>query len=824
MHTPQSVFFCVLAYLCLGLSWSAEPVDFAVDVKATVSDKAPHITLSWTQRAQSNITAQRIHRRPKGAVTWTKLADLPTTETSYADATAEAGTEYEYWMERVLTGLNPSWAIGYLEAGVKVPAIHSRGILLLVVDDTMEKPLAKEISQLKLDLAGDGWETRTIIAPRAGTAVETKALIKAAYDADPAKVQAVYLLGHVPVPYSGGQAPDGHTDHKGAWPADCYYGEMNWTWRDTSANNTAASRTQNDNVPGDGKFDASTLTNLVELQVGRVDLHSMTKAPDAGVSEEELLRRYLNKAHDFRHKQGAYAAIPRRSLIRDGFGNYGNTEPFAASGWATAYASVGEEIDEAGADEWFSEKHAGGRDYLWGYGCGPGTYESAATVGTTADFGSKASRVVFTSMFGSYHGDWDSDNNLMRSVIAGNAEGTSLGLACFWSGRPYWFTHPLGMGETLGYMTRLSMNAVVTGGGTYRPTRSFSAGIHLGLMGDPALRMHVVEPPRELAAASAPGTVTLSWAPSREDALAGYHVYRAETVEGPFVKLTAEAVRDNSYVDTTGKPGAGYVYLVRAMKLETVPGGSYYNLSTGSAVEAVAGEIPAPVAPENLAAGTVTTASVSLAWSPSEYATGYRLERRGDDGSAVSFDIAAAETSFTDTTVSPKTGYDYQLVAWNDGGESAPATLRVLVPAPPRKVTGYEQWQLTYGVTIDGGGNPPVASRGPATVDSEPAFPDLLKYALGLPADATSDEGRTSHAVVTDETGSSYLTFTYTQPYPAPDDLTYIVESCPNVNHWTTGNISLLSETIEGNLRTVTVKVVSGQPDRCFVRLRVERN
>ncbi|HEY1052417.1 MAG TPA: hypothetical protein VGE39_21750, partial [Prosthecobacter sp.] len=513
---------------------SAVPRDFAIDLKSTISDTAPHLVLTWTQRVQSNITAQKIHRRAKGATTWTKLADLTTTQTTYTDTTALPNVEYEYWMERNLTGLTPNVAMGYLSAGVKVAEVHTRGILLLVVDDTMLTPLAPEIAQLKMDLAGDGWTVQQITAPRTGTAISTKALITAAYNADTANVKAVYLLGHVPVPYSGSIAPDGHGDHSGAWPADGYYGDMNGTWTDTSVNNTSASRAQNDNIPGDGKFDQSSLPSLVELQVGRVDLHTLNRAPATAVTETTRLRRYLRKAHDFRLKRGAYSAIPRRTLIRDGFGHAFTSEPFAATAWMGAFASVGQPpdgtIDEAPSGQWFSATYAGGKDYLWGHGCGGGSYESASSFGTSVDIGHLPSRVVFTSIFGSYHGDWDADNNLMRSMLAGNATGDSLGLACFWPGRPNWFPHTPGMGETMGHMARLSMNGGVSGGGSYVPGGSSYQGVHVGLMGDPALRMHVVEPPRRLAGTSEAGQVTLSWSASSETGLQGYHVYRAGTV------------------------------------------------------------------------------------------------------------------------------------------------------------------------------------------------------------------------------------------------------------------------------------------------------
>lgn len=676
------IFLAALAVLITRSSTlAAVPRDFAVDLKATVSDASPHITLSWTQRVQSNITAQKIHRRLKGETTWVKLADLTTTQTSYTDTTALPNVEYEYWMERNLTGLTPSTAMGYLCAGVKVPEVHTRGTLLLVIDDTMITPLAPEIAQLKLDLAADGWIVQQITAPRTGTAISTKALITAAYNADQTNVKAVYLLGHVPVPYSGNQAPDGHPDHVGAWPADGYYGEMNGIWTDTSVNNTTASRAQNDNIPGDGKFDQVSFPSLVELQVGRVDLHTLNRSPATAVTETARLRRYLRRVHDFRMKQGAYAAIPRRTLIRDGFGHAFTSEPFAVTAWMGAFACVGQApdapIDEAPADQWFTAAYASGKDYLWGHGCGGGSYEYADTLGVSMEFGRFKSRVVFTSVFGSYHGDWDADNALMRSIIAGNASGDSLGLTCFWAGRPNWFPHQPGMGETMGYMARTSMNGGITGGGSYVPGGSSYQGVHVGLMGDPALRMHAVEPPRQLAGKSSSGQISLSWAASTETALQGYHVYRAATSAGPFTRLTATPQADTTYLDTTVTAGSSYTYLVRTLKLESVPGGSYYNLSVGSPITLTATSAASapPFNPSELSAVTPTSStSAVLTWRDnSSDETSFRVERKtnaaGTWGTLAT--LAAGTTTYTD--VGPFTQgnvYYYRVIAVGSAGDS----------------------------------------------------------------------------------------------------------------------------------------------------------
>ncbi len=670
---------CLVLLGALGLcsSNAQTPRDFAVDLSAAVSTNAPCITVNWTIRRPGNIAAQKIHRRLKGEAAWVKQADLATNTTSYADGTAAVGVEYEYWMERTYSGIYPDTAMGYLSAGVNVPMTDSRGTLLLVIDDTLVAPLAPEIAQLQADLAGEGWVVQTLTAVRTNTAAAVKAQIVAAYVADPANVKMVYLLGHVPVPYSGDMAPDLHVpDHLGAWPADGYYGEVNGTWTDASVNNSAATRSQNDNVPGDGKFDQSYFPNLVELMVGRLDLHGMTRAPCASVSEAALLRRYLRKAHDFRMRQGAYASIPRQSLIRDGFGHISG-ESFAIAGWSWAFTGAGSLVDEAPAGQWFSASYAGGKTYLIAYGNGGGTYESAASVGNTADFGLKPSRALFTSLFGSYFGDWDSGDSLLRAPLAGNATGDSLGLTCFWGGRPNRFMHHLGMGETAGYGMRASQNGSLSGGGSYAPNND--ARTHTALMGDPALRLYPVEPPRNVTAVSSNNLVALAWTASAETNLLGYHVYRASTATGPYARLTAAPLAGTAYADASVTAGLSYSYCVRTLKREAVPGGSFDNLSVGTPVTltASASASAAPGSPGSLAVTPLASTNASLAWvDTAGNESGFRIERKTNAGGGfVSIgSVAANATNFVDQGVFTNGNvYYYRVLATGAAGDSLPS-------------------------------------------------------------------------------------------------------------------------------------------------------
>ena len=83
-------------------------------------------------------------------------------------------------------------------------------------------------------------------------------------------------------------------------------------------------------MPGDGKFDQSNMPSDVELAVGRVDFHNMTcfSNKNPARSELDLLRAYLNKDHNFRHR---VFTVARRGLVCDNFGEF-EGEAFAQSG------------------------------------------------------------------------------------------------------------------------------------------------------------------------------------------------------------------------------------------------------------------------------------------------------------------------------------------------------------------------------------------------------------------------------------------------------------------------------------------------------------
>ncbi len=662
-----------------GTTWATDPKLYAVQASATVTASPPQIRLAWP--ADANATSYRISRKLPEATAWNPIATLPGNATSYTDTQVAAGTAYEYQLSKAT---QPGYqGTGYLLAGIEAPLIENRGKIVLLVDSTIASDLEVELARLESDLVGDGWSVlRHEIAPSTKV-TDAKNLIKADYAADPQQVRAVFLLGHIPVPYSGDVDPDAHGDHQGAWPADAFYGDMDGTWTDATVNDRSASDSRNWNVPGDGKFDQSDLPSLVELAVGRVDFSALpnfaNKQP--GRSEIDLLRQYLNKDHNFRRQR---FVVERRALISDNFGEK-EGEAFAADGWRNFSALFGaSRVRSVGAGSYFSSVSTA--SYLWSYACGGGSYFTCEGVGTSDDFATSNPQVVFTIFFGSYFGDWDNPKNFLRSSL-GSLTHT---LAVCWAGRPHWFLHPMGLGETIGAATRLTQNNGRTG--TYAPQGWYPGRAYISLLGDPTLRLHPVGPPVDVAVGVSGGTASVSWSASA-DAVLGYHVYRATSPSGPFQRLTPTLITDTHFSESVS-PGSS-TYMVRAVKLEQSSSGTYFNPSqgvmasisvNGSDAHIIDGR---PAAPDHLAGFPKSLSEIELAWNDrSDNETEFSIERRKNTtGSYLEIGIQPANaTRFLDTGLQPGNTYYYRIASRNIAGDSAHSNEIAVDTAVPMSV------------------------------------------------------------------------------------------------------------------------------------------
>ncbi|MBN8216251.1 MAG: hypothetical protein J0L75_06390 [Spirochaetes bacterium] len=546
-------------------------VKYAVRASASVVEDPARIVLAWP--AEKTARAYTVYRRLLGGTNWsgTPLGTLEGGATGFVDDRVASGLAYEYRIDRDGDGY---LGRGYLCAAIRLPAVEDRGGLILLVEKGAGEALGPELERFAADLRGDGWRVWRREVGRGESPVQTKRRIEELVREHPGLMRQVCLFGHVPVPYSGSVAPDGHPDHRGAWPADLYYGDLRGVWTDAS-NLAGGPNPLQVNLAGDGKFDQNAITpNQLSLAVGRVDLCDL---PAFRVGEIELLRRYLAKNHAFRH---GLARVEARGLIDDHFGGF-RGEAFAAGAWRNFAAFFGAEKTEA--YDFFPSLRA--KDYLWAYGCGGGSHDRASGIGTTADFAGPPLGAVFTLLFGSYFGDWNRANNFMRAALA-NA---GWPLACAWDGRPHWILHPMALGRTLGEAALRTQNndALVNylpWGDVRKPGQepeepeAQANSIHVALMGDPTLRMHVVAPPRAFRAESRPdGSLAFHWEAAEDPGICAYRVSWAESPEGPFA-LVPNVLNGPEGCAVSGALTHG-VYAVKSMKLEKNASGTYWNAS-----------------------------------------------------------------------------------------------------------------------------------------------------------------------------------------------------------------------------------------------------
>ncbi|MDB6026835.1 MAG: hypothetical protein JWM68_3058 [Verrucomicrobiales bacterium] len=666
-------FMCVAFGLLAQSVHATDPKWYAVQVSATVQASPAQITLTWP--VDSNAQSYTVYRKAPTASSWSQIASLAGNASTYNDTSVTAGQTYEYQVSSS-TAWNYS-GYGYVLSGVNAPLVENRGKVLLIVDSTYASDLTSELSRLQQDLVGDGWTVVRKDVSRTDSPQNIKNLIKSEYNADSQNVKSVFLFGHVPVPYSGNFNPDGHPDHQGAWPADAYYADVDGNWTDNSTYSGGATRSQNKNAPGDGKFDQSDLPSNVDLEIGRVDLANMTAiANTTGQSERDLLRQYLNKDHNFRH---TLIAAQRRGLICDNFGEK-DGEAFSASGYRAFSAMFGaNNVNLVGQDQFFPT--LGSQDYLWSYGCGGGSYTTCYGVGATEDFGRTDMKSVFTMQFGSYFGDWDAESNFLRGALASK----TYGLAAVWAGRPHWFVHQMALGETIGACAKRSQN----NGSTYSKQNYGSRGVHVALMGDPTLRMHPVAPPANVTL----NGNTVSWTGSSDSTVQGYHVYRATSATGPFTRVTSSPVTSTSFNDSTATAGT-YTYMVRAIKLERSGSGTYNNASQGIFVNGTTtggssggttttntpptNTVTIPNVPTTLTAVAVSSNQINLSWTDaSTNESGFKVERQSGTGTNYLqvATVLANATSYSSLNLSAGTPYSFRLRSYNGAGDSAPSTV-----------------------------------------------------------------------------------------------------------------------------------------------------
>lgn len=597
------LLYFTLALLFFSDVTSAQSTkDYAVQITATTQVSPPSITLKW-KKIPYGTPVYSIFKKTKTATAWgTAIAAISTGDTTYTDNSVIVDSAYEYMVYTTGTTLLVT-PTGYIYAAIKAPAIHNRGALVLLVDSTFTDSCAADLSNLMRDINGDGWQVIRHDLSRTLKDTAIKTIIKNDYTNIP-NVKAVLILGHLAVPYSGDLNPDAHPDHKGAWPADVYYGSMTGTWVDATVNNIVSSNPLNRNIPGDGKWDNDNVAGI-QLQVSRVDFNNM---PAFAATEVQMMRRYLKKAHTYKMDS---LNVRHRAIVRDNFGIMAPAgEAFAANGFRNFSPLVSfDSIYNLPFIATLADS-----SYQWAYGCGGGTYTSASGIGTTTDIASAgAVHAIFTMLFGSYFGDWNYQNNLLRAPLCADTPA----LTSCWAGRPNWFLHHMALGEHIGFGTRLTNN---NNPAVYIPANYAAGGVHVALMGDLSLRTEYIKQPTNINATPVPlNGANITWAASPDAGVIGYFVYRTDSAWGYYQKISP-MVTTLSFQDTVGTNGLKH-YMVRPVKLQTTPSGSYYNLGIGITDTATV-TYPLPV---GIAATDIIPVELNICPNPAQHTLGVTI-------------------------------------------------------------------------------------------------------------------------------------------------------------------------------------------------------
>jgi len=545
---------------------------FSIDAVAGTVPSS--VVLSWaTAKAQP----EQVRRRAFGKKTWSELGFVVSTNrfVDRSPALVE-GQAYEYLVGRKRIGVM---------IGMR-PAVEHRGRVLLVIARDAVGKIEESVAQFTSDLVGDGWLVESVSVPehdmrrrsRYRTRVMgVKSTIEAFHERAPEQQNVVILIGNVPIPYSGFRAEDGHQkigdDHRGAWPCDAFYGDLDGDWTDESVNHINQSNRSNTNRPGDGKFDQDYLPSSLELAVCRIDFSnlpgingkSLPRRPirSDGI-ELGLLRRYFEKNHHYRSGEVSYkdrgvfkSYLPRRlwqNMDRNAFRNS------AALFGSDAQGLLEEDCFLISVPvKWGFIAGFGGRQSL-----GSGRYQTRLL--NEPEFGPKA---AFLMLYSSWSGDWNLRDSFTKSLLVK----PRTGLAVMSSIHGQWMLTSLALGDPLAsaYLETAEERE-----------RGVPVARSMSILGDATLRMDVVPPVGLLSGVSTEGWVQLTWSGGGavENEL-GYYVYRSASSAGPYRRISGESpVMETIYVDREPRINESF-YMIRRAAVQTTPAGSYVNLSQG---------------------------------------------------------------------------------------------------------------------------------------------------------------------------------------------------------------------------------------------------
>jgi hypothetical protein len=213
-----------------------------------------------------------------------------------------------------------------------------------------------------------------------------------------------------------------------------------------------------------------------------------------------------------------------------------------------------------------------------------------------------------------------------------------------------------------------------------------------------------------------------------------------------------------------------------------------------------------PISPTNFLAAQTTNFTIDLSWTPdgtqNSVCTGFLISHKPSASETWTENAVGAEAStFSVSSLLPGTVYHFRIVALNGTDRSSEVTTTLTT------WTSLEEWRFTNFGTIANSGNAADNAN-----PSNDGMPNLMKYALGMSANARSNQA----SLNTQMNANGRLTLTFRR---AREDLIYIVEGSDDLITW-----SIIATNPGAAGETVTVTDTAPiHTSKRFIRLKVSR-
>lgn len=378
------------------------------------------------------------------------------------------GKVYEILINAYVNSYNPTI---YCLVGTGINQQLKNGITyidqkkcLIVIDKKLCDDLGPLVENYRNDLLNEGFETQILIVEN-DKGLKPQDIKERIRPYHIKGLDYLFIVGDIPVAYSGFQSLDGHIDHLGAWPMDYYYADFLTPYTDKMNGELTALDPRNHNIANDGKFDITDQNLLsrnlfienpspIHTAYGRLNLdnmpiYQMQSDQTSPVTTLDLYKDYFQRNSDYRNGKRIFQsnAVAYDAFLDRGIQYWFNIHMMANS--LTAFqSSYIPNIPFMWIYKLMSE------DHMFGFGFGPASYSGIDGLSNTWNNKNFPSQGIFNFVFGSYFGDWDTKDNYLRSFNTGK------GLASVASGWGTIRLHSMAYGDRIGDAVKTYNNAV----------------------------------------------------------------------------------------------------------------------------------------------------------------------------------------------------------------------------------------------------------------------------------------------------------------------------------------------------------------------------